>query len=234
MTRSIAGVERDYLVVAYAAGDRLYVPTDQLAAVRKYTGGGEPRISRMGGKDWAETRARVRRAVAAVAEQVVALHRARAAAAGHAYPPDAPWQGEMESAFPYEETPDQLTTIVDVKEDMEQDRPMDRLVFGDVGYGKTEVAIRAAFKAVLGGKQVAVLVPTTLLAQQHHQTFSERLPPVRVEVLSRFLTQRQQKTVVDGIRRATWMWSSVRTECSAMTSTGRTWACSWSTSSDSG
>ena len=203
VTRSIAGVERDYLVVAYAAGDRLYVPTDQLAAVRKYTGGEEPRVSRMGGKDWAETRARVRRAVAAVAEQVVALHRARAAAAGHAYPPDVPWQGEMESAFPFEETPDQLTTIVDVKEDMEQDRPMDRLVFGDVGYGKTEVAIRAAFKAVLGGKQVAVLVPTTLLAQQHHQTFSERFAPfpVRVEVLSRFLTQRQQKTVVDGIRR---------------------------------
>ncbi|HEX2368734.1 MAG TPA: transcription-repair coupling factor [Acidimicrobiia bacterium] len=203
VTRSIAGVERDYLVVAYAAGDRLYVPTDQLAAVRKYTGGEEPRVSRMGGKDWAETRARVRRTVAAVAEQVVALHRARAAAAGHAYPPDAPWQGEMESAFPFEETPDQLTTIVEVKEDMEQDRPMDRLVFGDVGYGKTEVAIRAAFKAVLGGKQVAVLVPTTLLAQQHHQTFSERFAPfpVRVEVLSRFLTQRQQKAVVDGIRR---------------------------------
>ncbi len=203
VTRSIAGVERDYLVVAYAAGDRLYVPTDQLAAVRKYTGGEEPRISRMGGKDWAETRARVRRAVAAVAEQVVALHRARAAAKGHAYPPDAAWQREMESAFPYEETPDQLTAIVDVKDDMQQDRPMDRLVFGDVGYGKTEVAIRAAFKAVLDGRQVAVLVPTTLLAQQHHQTFSERFAPypIRVEVLSRFLTQRQQKTVVEAMRR---------------------------------
>ena len=179
VTRSIAGVERDYLVVAYAAGDRLYVPTDQLAAVRKYTGGEEPRMSRMGGKDWAETRARVRQGGGGGGRASGGAAPRRAAAAGHAYQPDAPWQGEMESAFPYEETPDQLTTIVEVKEDMEQDRPMDRLVFGDVGYGKTEVAIRAAFKAVLDGKQVAVLVPTTLLAQQHHQTFSERLRPSR-------------------------------------------------------
>jgi transcription-repair coupling factor (superfamily II helicase) len=198
---SMAGVERDYLIIGYASEDRLYVPTDQLAAVRKYTGGEAPRVSRMGGKDWGETKERVRKAVAAVAEQVVRLHRARARARGFAFPADSPWQGEVEAAFPFEETPDQLTAIADVKEDMEAELPMDRLIFGDVGYGKTEVALRAAFKAASAGKQVAVLVPTTLLAQQHHQTFSERLEPypVRVEVLSRFLTPRQQQTVIEGV-----------------------------------
>ena len=198
---TMAGVERDYLIIGYASEDRLYVPTDQLAAVRKYTGGEAPRISRMGGKDWGETKERVRKAVAAVAEQVVRLHRARARARGFAFPDDGPWQSEVEAAFPFEETPDQLTAIADVKEDMEAELPMDRLIFGDVGYGKTEVALRAAFKAASAGKQVAVLVPTTLLAQQHHQTFSERLEPypVRVEVLSRFLTPRQQQTVIEGV-----------------------------------
>ncbi len=201
VSRTIAGTERDYLVVAYAGGDRLYVPTDQLAAVKRYTGGESPRVSRMGGRDWSETKARVRKAVAAVAEQVVALHRARATAKGIAYGPDTPWQREMEAAFPYEETPDQLQAVADVKRDMASDRPMDRLIFGDVGYGKTEVAIRAAFKAVEAGRQVAVLCPTTLLAQQHHQTFSERFEPypIRVEVLSRFLTPRQTREVVEGI-----------------------------------
>ena len=199
--RTIAGVERDYLVVGFAAGDTLYVPTDQLAAVRKYTGGEAPRVSRMGGSDWAATRSKVRKAVAAVAEQVVALHRARAAAPGHAYAPDAPWQRELEAGFPFEETPDQLSAIQDVKADMEDSGPMDRLVFGDVGFGKTEVAIRAAFKTVLDGKQAVVLCPTTLLAQQHFQTFSERYAPypVRVEMLSRFLTAKQQRAVVDGL-----------------------------------
>ena len=201
VSRTMAGVERDYLVIGYAADDRLYVPTDQLAAVRKYTGGEAPRISRMGGKDWGETKERVRRAVAAVAEQVVRLHRARARATGYAFPTDNPWQRELEASFPFEETPDQLTAIAEVKDDMEGERPMDRLIFGDVGYGKTEVALRAAFKAATAGKQVAVLAPTTLLAQQHHQTFSERLDayPLRVEVLSRFLTPRQQQEVVEGI-----------------------------------
>jgi transcription-repair coupling factor (superfamily II helicase) len=200
-SRTMAGIERDYLMIGYAGEDRLYVPIDQLASVRKYTGGEEPRISRMGGKDWSETKDRVRRAVAAVAEQVVRLHRARARARGYAFPTDTPWQREMEALFPYEETPDQLVTIDEVKADMQGDQPMDRLVFGDVGYGKTEIAIRAAFKAVEAGKQVAVLCPTTLLAQQHHQTFSERFEPypVRVEVLSRFLTNRQQQKVVAGI-----------------------------------
>lgn len=200
-TRTIAKVERDYLVVAYAAEDKLYVPTDQLAAVRKYTGGETPRVSRMGGSDWAATRSKVRKAVAAVAEQVVSLHKARAAARGHAYAPDQPWQRELDAAFPFEETPDQLTAIQDVKADMEDPGPMDRLVFGDVGFGKTEVAIRAAFKTVMEGKQVAILCPTTLLAQQHFQTFSDRYAPypVRVEMLSRFLTGKQQRKVVAGI-----------------------------------
>lgn len=201
VSRTMVGTERDYLVVAYAGSDRLYVPVEQLAAVKRYTGGETPRVSRMGGKDWSEQKARVRREVAAVAAQVVELHRKRALAEGHAYDPDTPWQGELEGAFPFEETHDQLRAINEVKTDMEADRPMDRLVFGDVGFGKTEVAIRAAFKAVQSGKQVAVLCPTTLLAQQHHQTFSERFAPypVRVEVLSRFLTPKQARRVVEGL-----------------------------------
>ncbi|MBW3666410.1 MAG: transcription-repair coupling factor, partial [Actinobacteria bacterium] len=201
VSRTMVGVERDYLIIAYAGGDRLYVPVDQLAAVKKYTGGETPRVSRMGGKDWSEQKAKVRQAVAAVAAQVVELHRQRAQATGHAYDPDTPWQRELEAAFPYEETPDQLRAIEQVKSDMGDERPMDRLIFGDVGFGKTEVAIRAAFKAVQEGRQVAVLCPTTLLAQQHHQTFSERFAPypVRVEVLSRFLTSSQQRDVVGAL-----------------------------------
>ena len=201
VTRTIAGVERDYLTIAYSGDDKLYVPTDQLAAVQKYNGGEAPRVSRMGGADWEKTKGKVRKAVAAVAEEVVSLHRQRAAAAGHAYSPDTPWQQEMESAFPFEETPDQLTAISDIKHDMQNLKPMDRLVFGDVGFGKTEVAVRAAFKAVNDGKQVAVLCPTTLLAQQHFQTFSERFAgfPMRVEVLSRFLTGAEQRAVVKGL-----------------------------------
>ena len=200
-TQTLAGVERDYLLVAYAAADKLYVPTDQLAAVRKYTGGEAPRLSRMGGGDWEKTRSRVRKEVAAVAEEVVALHRSRAQVTGHAYSADTPWQAEMESAFPFEETSDQLRAIEDVKRDMHREEPMDRLVFGDVGFGKTEVAVRAAFKAVQEGKQAAILVPTTLLAQQHHQVFSERFGPypMRVEALSRFLTAKQQRAVVAGL-----------------------------------
>lgn len=201
VSRTMVGVERDYLVVAYAGSDRLYVPVEQLAAVKRYTGGETPRVSRMGGKDWSEQKARVRKEVAAVAAQVVELHRQRALAEGHSFDPDTPWQTELETSFPFEETHDQLSAIADVKQDMEADSPMDRLVFGDVGFGKTEVAIRAAFKAVQDGRQVAVLCPTTLLSQQHHQTFGERFAPypVRVEVLSRFLTPSQAKRVVDGL-----------------------------------
>ncbi|MEE8407399.1 MAG: transcription-repair coupling factor [Acidimicrobiia bacterium] len=201
VTRTMVGIERDYLIIAYAGGDKLYVPVDQLAAVKRYTGGEAPRVSRMGGKDWSEQKTRVRKAVAVIAAQVVDLHRQRALATGHAYEPDTPWQHELEASFPFEETLDQLKAIGDVKTDMETVAPMDRLIFGDVGFGKTEVAIRAAFKAVQDGRQVAILCPTTLLAQQHHQVFSERLDPypVRVEVLSRFLTTKQQRKVVEGL-----------------------------------
>jgi len=199
--RQISGVERDYLLIAYHGDDRLYVPTDQLAAVRRYTGGETPRLSRMGGADWATTRSRVRQAVAVVAEQVVDLHRRRARAVGHPFTADTPWQTEFESSFPYEETADQLTAIAEIKTDMEGAQPMDRLVFGDVGFGKTEVAMRAAMKAVQNGKQVAVLVPTTLLAQQHQVTFTDRFEPypVRVETLSRFLTGAEQRAIVSGV-----------------------------------
>jgi transcription-repair coupling factor (superfamily II helicase) len=203
--RAMAGASREYLLIDYAAGDRLYVPTDQLAAVRRYTGGESPRLSRLGGTDWSETRSRVRKAAAIVAEDVVELHRARAAATGHRFSADTPWQAEFESAFPYEETVDQLRAIGDVKADMEADAPMDRLVFGDVGFGKTEVALRAIFKAVQDGRQAAVLVPTTLLAQQHFATMEERLRPypVRIEMLSRFLTQAQQAAVIRGLASGT-------------------------------
>ncbi|MBW2472540.1 MAG: transcription-repair coupling factor, partial [Deltaproteobacteria bacterium] len=199
--RDLAGVERDYLLVEYAGEDKLYVPTDQLAAVTRYSGGESPRLSRMGGTDWSQTRSRVRREVAVVADQVVELHRRRAAATGHAFTPDTPWQREFEASFPFEETPDQLAAIDDVKADMEAQGTMDRLIFGDVGFGKTEVAIRAMFKSVQHGKQAALLVPTTLLAQQHFATFQERLAPypVRVEMLSRFLTAKQQRDVVQGL-----------------------------------
>ncbi len=201
VTQEMAGTERDYLLLAYAAGDKLYVPTDQLAAVRPYTGGEAPRMSRMGGADWSATRSKVRHELAAIAERVVALHRERASISGHSYAPDTPWQREFEAAFPFEETPDQLSAIAAMKIDMESPDPMDRLIFGDVGFGKTEVAIRGAFKAIQDGRQVAVLVPTTLLAQQHHQTFTDRFAPfpVRVEALSRFLTAKQQKQVVAGV-----------------------------------
>ena len=154
VSRTIAGVERDYLVIAYAKGDKLYVPTDQLAAVRKYTGGESPRVSRMGGSDWATTRNRVRREAAVLADHVVAVHRARAMAVGHAFAPDTPWQQEVEEAFPYEETSDQLRTIEEVKQDMEEASPMDRLVFGDVGFGKTEVACERLSKRSWTGSRL--------------------------------------------------------------------------------
>jgi len=197
--RDMAGIERDYLLVEFHGDDKLYVPTDQLAGITRYSGGESPRLSRLGGTDWSQVRSRIRKEVAVVADQVVELHRKRAAAQGHAFPADTPWQREFESAFPFEETPDQLTAISDVKADMESETPMDRLIFGDVGFGKTEVAIRAMFKAVQDGKQAVVLVPTTLLAQQHFANFEERFRPypVRVEMLSRFLTTGQQKKVIE-------------------------------------
>jgi transcription-repair coupling factor (superfamily II helicase) len=203
--RTMFGFTRDYLVVEFRGNERVYVPTDQIGIIRKYTGGETPRLSKMGGADWERTRARARKAAREIAADLVILYRKRLATPGHAFGVDTPWQHEIEEAFPYEETPDQLRAIADVKADMEQPVPMDRLVCGDVGYGKTEVALRAVFKAVQDGMQAAILVPTTLLATQHGQTFRERFAnyPVRVEVLSRFLTAREQKQVLDGVRDGT-------------------------------
>ncbi|MGH9101841.1 MAG: transcription-repair coupling factor [Acidimicrobiales bacterium] len=199
--RAVGGAERDYLLLEYRGGDKLYVPSDQIDAITPYTGGETPSLHRLGGSDFARAKARVRKAVGEIAQELVDLYRRRRAAEGHAFSPDGPWQSEMEGAFPYSETPDQLRAIAEVKSDMEQPAPMDRLVCGDVGFGKTEVAIRAAFKAVQDGLQAAVLVPTTLLAQQHFQTFSDRFAgyPMRVEVLSRFLTPAQARPVLAGM-----------------------------------
>lgn len=199
---------REYLVIEYASskrgqpGDRLYVPTDQLDQVTKYVGGESPTLNRMGGGDWAKTKGRARKAVREIASELIRLYSARMATAGHAFGPDTPWQRELEDAFAYVETPDQLATIDEVKADMEKPMPMDRLVCGDVGYGKTEIAVRAAFKAVQDGKQVAVLVPTTLLVQQHLDTFVERYSafPVNVKALSRFQSDAESKDVVAGLR----------------------------------
>ncbi len=202
VTRSIGGNERDYLLLEYRGGDKLYVPSDQIESIRHYTGGDTPNLSKMGGSDWQTAKARVRSAVQEIAQELVVLYQKRVTAAGHAFGEDTPWQREFETSFPFQETPDQLHAVIDVKADMELAAPMDRLVVGDVGFGKTEVALRAAFKAIQGGKQVAVLVPTTLLAQQHHTTFGERMAPypVRVEVLSRFLTNAQARKVVEGVK----------------------------------
>jgi transcription-repair coupling factor (superfamily II helicase) len=194
---TMAGIERDYLWLEFKDG-KVYVPTDQVGLVRKYTGGETPSLNRMGGADFERQRAKVRSAVREIAEELVVLYRQRLATPGRAFGPDTPWQHEIEEAFPFEETPDQLQAINEVKADMERPIPMDRLVCGDVGYGKTEVAVRAAFKAVQDGTQAVILVPTTLLAGQHGQTFRERFAnyPVRVEVLSRFLSPKEQAAVV--------------------------------------
>ena len=193
-SRTAAGATREYLVIEYAPGrrgqppDRLYVPTDQLDEVTRYSGGEAPTLHRLGGADWAKAKGRARKAVRQIASELIRLYSARMASPGFAFGPDTPWQRELEDAFPYVETPDQLGAIDEVKVDMERPVPMDRLICGDVGYGKTEIAVRAAFKAVQDGKQVAVLVPTTLLVQQHFSTFSERYAPfpVKVRPLSRF------------------------------------------------
>ncbi|MGI9121219.1 MAG: transcription-repair coupling factor [Acidimicrobiales bacterium] len=201
VTRAMGGTERDYLLLEYRGGDKLYVPSDQIDVVRHYTGGESPTLHRMGGAEWTKAKAQARSATREIAKELVALYQQRAATPGHTFSPDTPWQREMEEAFPFQETPDQARAIVEVKADMELPRPMDRLVCGDVGFGKTEIALRAAFKAVQDGTQVAVLVPTTLLAQQHGTTFGDRFAPypVRVEVLSRFLTPPQVRTVVQGL-----------------------------------
>src|SRR5258705_614004 len=194
---TLNGQETDCVEIGYAENDRLFVPVQQLALVSRYAAGegARPALYRLGSGSWAKTKARAKRAIQEMADGLVKAYAARKALPGHAFKPDTVWQRELEASFPYDETPDQLKAIVEVKEDMEQPRPMDRVICGDVGYGKTEVAIRAAFKAVQDGRQVAVLVPTTILAQQHLLTFRERLAgfPVRVEVLSRFRPRREQK-----------------------------------------
>ena len=200
---------REYLVIEYAPskrgqpGDRLLVPTDALDQVTKYVGGDSPALSKMGGADWAKTKSKARKAVREIAGELVRLYAARAATTGHAFSPDTPWQTELEEAFPYTETPDQLSTIDEVKADMEKAQPMDRLVCGDVGYGKTEIAVRAAFKAVQDGKQVAVLVPTTLLVSQHAETFTERYAgfPVTVAALSRFQDAAESAKILEGLEK---------------------------------
>ncbi len=196
--RVVAGAERDYLLLEYAGSDRLYVPSDQVGVVAKYVGGEAPRLHRLGSSDWVKAKARVRRAVRDMAGDLIRLYSVRLSSPGHAFGPDTPWQGELEGAFPFEETRDQLGAIDEVKRDMEAPKPMDRLICGDVGYGKTEIAVRAAFKAVMEGKQVAVLVPTTLLAEQHYVTFSERYAPypVSVAMLSRFVAPRDQQALL--------------------------------------
>jgi transcription-repair coupling factor (superfamily II helicase) len=206
-SRTAAGATREYLVLEYAPArrghppDRLYVPTDQLDEVTKYSGGEAPALHRLGGADWAKTKGRARKAVREIAAELIRLYSARMASPGHAFGPDTPWQRELEDAFPYVETPDQLSAIEEVKRDMEKPVPMDRLICGDVGYGKTEIAVRAAFKAVQDGRQVALLVPTTLLAQQHFNTFSERYAafPVVVKAISRFQTDHEVTEALRGL-----------------------------------
>jgi transcription-repair coupling factor (superfamily II helicase) len=200
-SRTMGGATRDYLILQYRGSDRLYLPVDQIEAITAYTGGESPTLSKMGGADWQRTRAKARAAAGEVAEELVQLYRARLEVVGHAFGPDTPWQNEMEAAFEFVETDDQLRAIAELKADMEEPRPMDRLVCGDVGFGKTEVSVRAVFKAVQDGKQAAVLAPTTLLASQHAQTFGDRFAPypVRVELLSRFLSAAQQKKVIQGL-----------------------------------
>ncbi|HYJ76092.1 MAG TPA: DEAD/DEAH box helicase, partial [Kineosporiaceae bacterium] len=209
--RTIGGATREYLVIEYAPskrgqpGDRLFVPSDGLDQVTRYVGGEAPQLNRMGGSDWAKTKGRARKAVRQIAGELIRLYSARMASTGHAFSPDTPWQRELEDAFQFVETPDQLSSIDEVKADMEKPIPMDRLICGDVGYGKTEIAVRAAFKAVQDGKQVAVLVPTTLLVQQHYETFTERYQnfPIVVKPLSRFQSDSESAATLEGLREGT-------------------------------
>jgi transcription-repair coupling factor (superfamily II helicase) len=198
--RTVEGLEREYLCVEYADSDQLFVPVFQADRLTRYVGpeGRAPSPTRLGSTEWKSVKERIKEAVAEVAEDLLDLYATRHVVSGHSFNPDTPWQQELEASFPYIETEDQLRVITEVKRDMEMARPMDRLICGDVGYGKTEVALRAAFKAVMGGKQVALLVPTTVLAQQHYNTFRERLSafPVEVEMLSRFRTQQQQREIL--------------------------------------
>jgi transcription-repair coupling factor (superfamily II helicase) len=203
-TMEVDGVTRDYLYIKYAGEDKLYLPVEQIDALQKYMGGDgrPPKVSSLGGQEWNRIKNRVKASVQDLARDLLSLYAAREAMTGHAFSADHPWQAEFEERFPYEETQDQLRSIQEVKTDMESSRPMDRLLCGDVGYGKTEVALRAAFKAVTDGKQVAFLVPTTILAQQHYENFLERFKgfPVQIELLSRFRSAAEQKRVIKGLK----------------------------------
>jgi transcription-repair coupling factor (superfamily II helicase) len=197
------GAHREYLELEYAEGDRLFVPVENLDRVQKYLGGeGQPTLHRLGTGDWSRARGRARKVVQDVAEDLLRIYSLREARPGIAFAPDTAWQEELEASFPYEETPDQMVALAEIKADMESDRPMDRLLCGDVGFGKTELALRAAFKAAMSGKQVAVLAPTTVLAQQHFHVFRERLNkfPVSVEMLSRFVDDETQAKTIDGLK----------------------------------
>ncbi len=206
--REVGGATREYLVLEYGAAkrghppDKLYVPADSLDQVTRYVGGEQPSLDRLGGGDWAKRKGRARKAVRQIAAELIKLYAARQATKGFAYGADTPWQRELEDAFPFHETPDQLVTVEEVKADMRRVVPMDRLVCGDVGYGKTEIAVRAAFKAVQEGKQVAILVPTTLLVTQHHDTFAERMSgfPVTLKPLSRFQSDKEAREVIEGLK----------------------------------
>ena len=202
---SVEGVQKDYMKISYRDGGSLFVPVNQMDMVQKYigTGSAAPKLNKLGGQDWAKAKAKARKAVQIMAEDLVALYAKRAAAQGFVYGADTVWQQEFEESFPYEETDDQLMAIAATKRDMESNKIMDRLICGDVGYGKTEVAIRAAFKAVQDGKQVVFLVPTTILAQQHYNTFVQRMKdyPIRIEQMSRFRTPAQQKKVIEDLKK---------------------------------
>ena len=233
VTRTVNGGQREYLVLEYARGDKVYVPTDQLELVTRYVGGEAPSLDRIGGADWAKRKGRARKAVKEIAAELIRLYSARMASPGHAFGPDTPWQRELEDAFPYHETPDQLAAINEVKADMEAVVPMDRVICGDVGYGKTEIAVRAAFKAVQDGKQVAVLVPTTLLVQQHFGTFSERFASFPVTVQGDEPVQQPQGAAarLDGWPPARSTSSSAPTGCCRRRRSSRTSASSSSTRS---
>ncbi|MCQ2559824.1 MAG: DEAD/DEAH box helicase, partial [Clostridia bacterium] len=196
-------IHREYLVLKYAGDDKLYIPTDQAGMLQKYLGSeaSAPKLSKLGSTEWVKSRNKVKAAVKEMAEELLKLYAVRETLKGHTFGVDTVWQKEFEDSFIFEETPDQLKALEEIKADMEKNRPMDRLLCGDVGYGKTEVALRAAFKAVNDGKQAAVLVPTTLLAQQHFFTFSERLQnyPVRLEMLSRFKTPKERREIIQAL-----------------------------------
>lgn len=198
------GTTRDYLDIVYDKGDKLYVPVDQLDLVQKYIGseGNSPKINKLGGAEWQKAKAKARKSINEIAQDLVKLYAARATLKGHSFGKDTEWQRQFEDEFPYEETPDQLASLEEIKSDMESDKPMDRLLCGDVGYGKTEVAIRAAFKAVMDGKQVAFLVPTTILADQHYNNFIKRFSdfPIKIDMISRFRTPKQQKATLQALK----------------------------------